>query len=98
MYEKQQQVTMRRKVTKNRKVRLEGITKITESSEKTMTRSEKYNTPTNVIWKFVEEEAGLAHVPDDLSKHPDFPKKQSDDMSHEEGLHGWHGERKKISA
>ena len=48
-------------------------------------------------WKFVEEEAGLAHVPDDLSKHPDFPKKQSDDMSHEEGLHGWHGERKKIS-
>ena len=28
---------------------------VKESSEKTMSTSEKYNTRTNVIWKFVEE-------------------------------------------
>ena len=44
--------------------------------------SKKYNTSKNVINTFVRE-AGLPHIPDDLSSYPNFPRK-SEDVSQDE--------------
>merc|ERR1712241_927938 len=44
--------------------------------------SKKYNTSKNVINIFVRE-AGLPHIPDDLSSYPNFPRK-SEDVSQDE--------------